>query len=150
MTNAQKLPTIEELKQQAKRLRQTLSVDGKDISHGRALEIIASQYGYRDWNTLGAAATKAGAGRNSLGPLTPGTKVSGRYLGQRFNGTVIGVQLYHDTGRQRVTVDFDEPVDVVTFESFSAFRRRVTSTIGPDGRTTEKTSDGEPHMVLEI
>jgi hypothetical protein len=137
------------LKQQAKRLRQKLAIDGKEISRGQALELVAGQYGFRDWNTLSATA-KTTQSRNSIGPLTPGNKVSGRYLGQHFNGTVMGVQLFQETGRQRVTIDFDKPVDVVKFESFSAFRRRVTSTIGPDGRTSEKTSDGVPHMVLEI
>jgi hypothetical protein len=149
MTTEQNIPAIDALKQQAKRLRQKLVAEGNDISHGRVLELIAGQYGFRDWNTLSAIAMKSER-RNSIGPLTPGAKVSGRYLGQRFDGTVVGVQLYNDTGRQRVTIDFNEPVDVVKFESFSAFRRRVTSTIGPDGRTLEKTSDGEPHMVLEI
>ena len=32
-------------------------------------------------------------------------------------------------GYVTITVDFDEPVDVVEFESFSAFRKRVTATI---------------------
>ncbi len=44
---------------------------------------------------------------------------------------------------------FDEPVDVVTFESFSAFRQRVTATVDETGRTIEKTSNGRPQLELE-
>ena len=150
MNPVEKIPAIDVLKQQARRLRSRLCADGEDISHGRALELVAGQHGFRDWNTLSAAAGSANARRNSLGPLIPGSRVTGRYLGQHFDGIVVGVHLFHDSGKQRITVDFDEPVDVVKFESFSAFRRRVTCTIGPDGRTSEKTSDGEPHMVLKF
>jgi len=50
--------------------------------------------------------------------------------------------------RTRITIVFDEPVDVVSFDSFSAFRQRVTVTLGNDGKTAEKTSDGVPHMQL--
>ena len=42
----------------------------------------------------------------------------------------------------------DDPVDVVTFDSFSAFRQRVTATIDEHGVSPSKTSNGRPHMVL--
>lgn len=42
-------------KQHAARLRQGLGVLGVDISHSQALELVAQQQGYRDWNTLSAA-----------------------------------------------------------------------------------------------
>ena len=48
-------PTIESLKTQAKNLRKTLSNDGESITHSEALELIAKQHGFRDWNTLHAA-----------------------------------------------------------------------------------------------
>ena len=51
-------------------------------------------------------------------------------------------------GRYRLTLDLDEPVDVVTFDSFSAFRKRVHCTIDETGRTIEKTSNGRPHVEL--
>ena len=49
----------------------------------------------------------------------------------------------------RVTIRFDEPVDVVTFDSFSSFRQRVSCTLNEDFTTTERTSNGQPNMRLE-
>ena len=122
------LPSLDALKDQARRLRARFSAEGQDISHSRALELIAAQYGFRDWNTLHAA----------VGNRRP------------FDAEVLGVQaVTSQPGRYRMTLHFDEPVDVVTFESFSAFRHRVTCTVDETGRTTEKTSNGRPHLELE-
>ncbi len=137
------LPSLDNLKAQAKRLRTTLSEDGTAISHSKSLELIAHQYGFRDWNTLHAAV----GNRPPAGPVVLGQRVKGTYLGQPFDGEVIGVQAL-SAGRFRVTFDFDEPVDVVTFESFSAFRKRVSCTVDAQGRTTEKTSNGQPQLML--
>ena len=146
MTGSLTLPSIDDLKAQARRLRVRLTADGKAIGHGEALELVACQYGYRDWNTLYAAARN----QPSRGPVALGSKVRGRYLGQPFQGQVIGIKPLTDHGRYRVTLHFDEAVDVVTFASFSAFRQRVTCTIDRSGRTAEKTSDGRPHLQLEF
>ena len=51
--------------------------------------------------------------------------------------------------RQRVTLHFDAPIDVVQFDSFSSFRQRVTAVIGVAGRSVEHTSNGTPHLVLQ-
>ena len=138
--------SIQTMKDEAKRLRASFAADGGAISHSRALELVARQHGYRDWNTAYAAA----GNRPSGPPVTLGGRAKGRYLGQHFAATVIGVEMQLSPGRWRVTLQFDEPVDVVTFDSFSAFRSRVSVTIDADGRTTEKTSNGVPHMVLEL
>jgi hypothetical protein len=139
------LPALHALKDQAKRLRSSLEGEGASISHSKALELIAKQYGLRDWNTLAAIA----GNRPPLNPYMLGSRVSGHYLGQAFSGEIIGVQaISAQPGRYRITLDFDEPVDVVTFESFSAFRKRVSCTIGEDGCTVEKTSNGRPHLEL--
>jgi hypothetical protein len=53
-------------------------------------------------------------------------------------------------GRYEVVLDLDQPVDVVTFDSFSNWRSRVTKVIGPDGRSFDATSDGIPHLVLKL
>jgi hypothetical protein len=145
MADRAKLPSLEDLKDQAKRLRETLARQGTQINHSKALELIAGQHGFRDWNTLHAK-----IGNEPPGPtLSLGAKVSGQYLGQAFTGEIIAIQaLTSAHGKYRVTFDFDEPVDVVTFESFSAYRKRVTVTLGEDGQTTERTSNGRPHMVL--
>ncbi|MGC5221439.1 glyoxalase superfamily protein [Micromonospora sp. DT81.3] len=42
-------------KSMASRLRARLAEDGTGISHSRALDLVAAQLGYRDWNTLAAA-----------------------------------------------------------------------------------------------
>ena len=140
------LPSLEVLKDQAKRLRDTLSRQGTVVNHSRALELIAGQYGFRDWNTLMGAI----GNRPPVRSYSIGEQVIGHYLGQMFTGTIIAVQtLTSAHGRYRVTFDFDEPVDVITFESWSAFRKRVTCTLDEEGRTVEKTSNGQPHMVLQ-
>ncbi|MCA1441361.1 hypothetical protein I6F07_14275 [Ensifer sp. IC4062] len=140
------LPALDALKDQARRLRSRLASEGEAISHSRSLELVAAQYGYRDWNTLHAAA----GNRLPFNPWMPGSRVKGHYLGQAFEAEVLSVQaLSAQPGRYRLTFKFDEPVDVVTFESFSAFRQRVTATIDETGRTVEKTSNGRPHLELE-
>lgn len=145
MGEISQLPSLEDLKDQAKRLRDALARQGTHINHSRSLELIAGQYGFRDWNTLHA---KRG-NQPRRNTLALGDRVSGRYLGQDFKGQVIAIQtLTSAHGMVRVTFDFDEAVDVVQFDSFSAFRKRVTCTLGEDGRTVEKTSNGQPHMVL--
>ena len=146
MIESHTLPTIEAAKAQAKRLRATLAADGNTVGHSRSLELLAHQYGYKDWNTLHAAI----GNRPPPSPVEVGQRVRGRYLSQPFEGKVIGVLARATPGRFRVTLHFDEPVDVVTFDSFSAFRQRVTCTIDRTGRTAEKMSDGRPHMELAL
>ena len=139
------LPALETLKDQAKRLRNRLAQEDQTISHSRALELIAAQYGFRDWNTLHA---KVG-NRPPLNPWMLGARVSGTYLGHKFTAEVISVQaIQNRPGYYRLTMKFDEAIDVVTFESFSAFRRRINCTIDETGRSPSKTSDGRPHVEL--
>ncbi|MDB5522956.1 MAG: hypothetical protein JWM58_719 [Rhizobium sp.] len=140
------LPSLEDLKDQAKRLRDALARQGTQINHSKSLELIASQFGFRDWNTLHA---KIGNMPPPKRVLAIGERVSGLYLGQKFTGKIIAIKtLTSAYGMLKVTFDFDEAVDVITFESWSAFRKRVTCTLGEDGRTVEKTSNGVPHMQL--
>jgi hypothetical protein len=146
MNGSLPLPSIETLKDQAKRLRAKLETEGKPIGHSQSLELLAYQYGYKDWNTLHAAI----GNRPPPCPVALGAPVRGHYLGQAFEGAVIGVQVLTPPDRFRITLVFDEPVDVVTFESFSAFRKRVSCVIDRQGVTTEKTSDGRPHLQLRL
>ena len=137
--------TLEDLKTQAKRLRATLQSEGNIVTHSKSLELIASQYGYRDWNTLHAA---IGNGPPTAS-VTLGQRVCGHYLGQKFVGEVLGVKML-GPDRYRLTLHFNEPVDVVTFGSFSAFRSRVSCTINARGITREKTSNGKPQLQLSL
>ena len=140
------LPSLDALKDQAKRLRARFADDGQAFSHSRALELVAAQYGFRDWNTLHAAV----GNRPPFDPWRLGARVRGHYLGQPFDAEVLGAQVMTgQPGRYRMTLRFDEPVDVVTFESFSAFRQRVSCTVDETGRTVERTSNGRPHLELE-
>lgn len=137
----QTLPTRTELKAQARRLRETLADQGRPMTHAAALETVAHQWGARDWNTLSALAPDAA-------PLWQiGQRVTGRYLGQPFHARVKSVA-QTGTRHARLTLVFDQPVDVVTSDRFSSLRRQVTATVNADGRTVEKTSDGQPHLVL--
>ena len=141
MTIQRTIPPIDELKAQAKRLREDLRAREVTLSHSEALEMLAHQYGVRDWNTLHA---KAGNRMH----LRVGDRVEGRYLGQPFSAEIRGMTLLGDGSNRRVTLHFETPVDVVQFESFSAYRQRVTGVIGWDGRSAQRTSDGQPQLVV--
>ena len=142
LINGTNLPTLDALKTQAKRLRAAMSEHQTPIMQSMALETIARQWGYRDWNTLSAAA-KSNAPRS----WHVGQRVSGHYLGHSFNGTLKAVRAASG-GYWSLTVVFDEAVDVVEFDSFSAFRKQVNVTLNGDGVTLAKTSNGTPHMEL--
>ena len=138
------LPSLDALKQQAKRLRAGLDEDGDFLTHSESLELVAKQYGFRDWNTLHAAV----GNRPPLKRFQLGNRVKGRYLGQAFTGEIIAIRSM-PPDHLRVVLQFDEPVDVVTFESFSAYRSRISAVINPEGVTVEKTSDGAPQLTME-
>jgi len=141
-------PPVDELKAQAKRLRQAMTERGSEITHAAALELIARQYGARDWNTLSALAAKPND--KPASPIFVGAHVRGRYLNQPFTGKVLALSAVAGSEFYRVTIHFDEPVDVVTFESFSAFRQRVHAQIDENGISPRRTSNGVPHLVLDI
>ncbi len=142
MTN--QLPTVDGLKGQARRLRQSLSAIGKDITHSQSLELLAGQYGGKDWNTLYAMANS----RSETLRFGVNDRVSGEYLGQPFTAKVIGLKVLPGAERFRLTLRFDKPVDVVTHDSFSALRTQVTAVVDRTGQTRRKTSDGRPHLRL--
>ncbi|MFV0513668.1 MAG: glyoxalase superfamily protein [Jhaorihella sp.] len=144
MTNVNDNARIAALKAQARRLRSRLADHGTAISHSQSLELVARQNGARDWNTLRALAARPDRNR----PLAIGDRVAGTYLGQPFTGHVHGLSQAENPSCQRITVRFDEPVDVVRFDSFSAFRRQVSATIGANGQSVHKTSDGVAQMIV--
>lgn len=136
------LPSRSVLKAQAKRLRAGLAESGQAISHAQALEAIAQQWGARDWNTLNAQITEPNQPH-----YAPMQRVSGRYLGHHFDG-VIKSATRKGSDYWALTLVFDSAVDVVRSEHFSSFRKQVNCTVGPSGKTLQKTSDGQPHVVL--
>lgn len=132
------------LKAEARALREERAKAGSPISHSQALEEIARAHGYRDWNTAIAASAKPAAC-----PVALGDKVAGKYLKQPFTGRVISVAFLPGETLFKLTLQFDEPVDVITFEGMSSFRHRVQATINARGTSPAKTSDGVPHMQIE-
>jgi hypothetical protein len=140
--SASQLPSIVAVKKQAKRLRAKLAAHGSVVGHSQVLEVIAHQYGYRDWNTFHAA-----IGNHPPAVWNIGDRVRGRYLGQSFSAVILAVEMIRP-GWFRLTLDLDEAIDVVTFDSFSNFRKRVTGVIGPAGTSREKTSDGQPQLEM--
>ena len=81
-----RLPTLDELKAQARRLRSSLAEAGSDITHSKSLELIAKQYGFADWNTLYAKAGNEPPRRSwKRKPAKPG------FGGRRFAGESAGI-----------------------------------------------------------
>ena len=104
--------------------------------------MVAHQWGARDWNTLSAQASTPTIG------WKPGDRASGRYLGQPFKGVVKAAKL-SGSGMWSLTLRFDQAVDVVTSPLFSNLRRQVNAVVGANGISPRKTSDGQPHLVLD-
>ncbi|WP_138468165.1 glyoxalase superfamily protein [Poseidonocella sp. HB161398] len=135
--------TLEEAKAQAKALRSALEARGTPVSHGQALELVARQHGARDWNTLRARLGQ----RNAPPELALGDRVRGRYLGQAFTGRIVA--LAGPAAHRQIEIQLDTPVDTVRFESFSNWRSRIRGTIGEDGASPRRTSDGAPQLSVE-
>ena len=74
-------------------------------------------------------------------------RVTGRYLGHPFTGSVKAAR-QAASGFWSLTLRFDAAIDVVASAHFSAFRRQVSATVNAQGVSPQKTSDGQPHMVL--
>ena len=141
MTNS--IPSRDVLKSHAKRLRGDLAARGQIMSHAESLETIAHQWGARDWNTVAAKAKNAQTG------WAPGQAVSGRYLGHPFTAEIKAARMA-SSGFWALTLRFDKPIDVVTSALFSSFRQQVNATVNPGGVSPQKTSNGQPHMVLDL
>ena len=140
----QALPTLYEAKAKAKTLRERLAAEGTKLSHSQALEQIAKAHGYRDWNGFFAAIEAS----HSV-DWQVGKRVTGRYLSQPFEATILSSEQLRP-GWYRLVLDLDEAVDVVRFESFSNFRKQIRAEVGPRGHTKERTSDGTPHVELDL
>lgn len=133
------LRDLDAAKARARTLRAALAEAGTPVSHARALELVAQEEGARDWNTLHA--------RLSRPPeLSMGGRVEGAYLGQPFTGRV--TELTELDAGHRLVLRLDKPVDTVRFASFSNLRQVIRGTIGPEGESAERTSDGVPQLVV--
>lgn len=126
------------------RARQIKAASEAPMTLSMALEQVARDMGFRDWNTASARLSNA---PDSLWQI--GERVTGQYLKRAFAGRIHAVRELHGGSGYEVTIHFDEPVDVVDWESFSAFRQRVTAQVSPEGVSWRKTSDGVPHMIVQ-
>jgi hypothetical protein len=137
--------TLAEAKALAKALRQAMAAQGKPLTQAQALEEIAHQHGARDWNTLHA--------RLSTAPPPPPPSlalhdaVQGHYLGQPFTGRIIA--LAKSGPHTNLSIQLDQAIDTVRFESFSNLRRQIRGMVDENGRSPAQTSDGEPHLLVQ-
>ncbi|MEM7492239.1 MAG: glyoxalase superfamily protein [Pseudomonadota bacterium] len=109
-----------------------------------ALENVAKELGFRDWNTASARLSN-----QPDGGWRVGERVSGTYLKKPFRGRIHAVRELQGGAGYALTLHFDRPVDVVDWESFSAWRQRVNAKVSPEGRSWSKTSDGVPHLEVK-
>ena len=138
------LPSAAQAKLQAERLRTKMAEDGEPIGHARSLELVAHQHGYRDWNTMLAA-----IGNGPPKGWEVGEKVKGTYLSQPFEAHVVSISIVRP-GWFRLKLQLERPVDVVTSDSFTNFRSQVRGVVGPKGHSAERTSDGQPHLQVDL
>lgn len=134
--------SIDDAKRQALLMRDAAQARGEVLSHSKALEQVAKQAGFRDWNSLYASFGNQPPIEFALGDL-----VRGRYLSQPFEAEIIAIEATRH-GWHRITFELFEAVDVVTFDSFSNYRKRISTEIGPEGETQFATSDGQPQMIV--
>jgi hypothetical protein len=138
------LPSAARAKDQAQLLRAKMAKDGSPIGHARALELVAHQHGFRDWNTMFAA-----IGNGPPKDLAIGDKVSGTYLSQPFTAHVVSISCIQP-GWFRLELHLEEAVDVVTSKGFSNYRSRIRGVVGPKGHSIERTSDGKAHLQIDL
>jgi hypothetical protein len=134
---------IEQAKRRARELRTSQAKLGKTITHSQALELISREMGYRDWNTAAAQLSN-----HPDIAVQIGDHVRGTYLKQPFTARILSVTEQAQGAFYQLTLDLDEAVDVVTFDSFSSFRKRVRGRVNARGDSPSKTSDGEPHLSI--
>ncbi|WP_068311541.1 glyoxalase superfamily protein [Polycladidibacter hongkongensis] len=143
-TRKNQAPKLQELKNNAKSLRAALAEKDQLISHSQSLEITARQHGYKDWNSAAAGTVQ----KQKSQALQLGRSVAGTYLNQEFKGQLLAVRTLQGGQYMQITVQLEKPVDVVSFDSFSNYRSRITCTLDKSGRSLDTTSDGTPHMQL--
>ncbi len=125
------------------RARQIKAESGPQMSLSAALEQVAKEMGFRDWNTASARLSNLPEAAWQVGE-----RVTGHYLKRPFAGRIHAVRELQDGAGYEVTLHFDAPVDVVDWDSFSAHRQRVKALVSPEGVSWAKTSDGVPHLTV--
>ncbi|MFD6141557.1 glyoxalase superfamily protein [Promicromonospora sp. NPDC060271] len=88
--------TLVDAKTAARALRRTLAASDVTISHSRALEIVAAQLGFANWNTASALLPAGPSAAPLAGPL-----VASHDLGPADFGRAVPVLRIQDEGRAR-------------------------------------------------
>ncbi len=117
------IPSINFLKHRRSGLRADLMNDG--VHSGGAQPVRWNCWRISMVIATGTPLHARAGNQPARSPVAPGDRVAGHYLGQSFDGMVTGVEHTVTAGRYRVSIRFDDPVDVVTFSSFSNLRQRV-------------------------
>ncbi|OOY15974.1 glyoxalase superfamily protein [Thioclava sp. DLFJ4-1] len=139
--------TVKDVKAQARRLSEAMARAGNPVALSKAYELTAQAAGHADWNTMVAALRRAEPAAQAKG-YALGDAVRGRYLGHPVSGRVHALRRKGAT-HYDIEIALDEPVDVVESAAFSSMRRRVRATIGADGRSIGRRSDGVAHLELD-
>lgn len=130
-------------KKRARTLQTQARERGDTLGYQEALELVAREMGFRDWNTASALVSNYPDISLQLGDHVRGT-----YLKQPFTARIVSISKLGNAGHHQLALQLDEPVDVVSFNSFSAWRHHVKGTVDEAGRAISKTSDGEPHLEI--
>ncbi|WP_179381707.1 glyoxalase superfamily protein [Jannaschia marina] len=137
-------PSLIEAKEKAKQLRSKMSKSGSKIGHAQSLERVAHQHGFRDWNSMFAA-----IGKDRPMAWNVGDRVTGTYLSQRFSAHVTSVSALRP-GWFKLVLQLEQAIDVVTSDAFSNQRRRIRGVVGPKAFSIERTSNGQPHLQIDV
>ena len=96
------------------RMRSEQAQAGETHSHSAALEHVAQQLGFRDWNACVATLAQSEARSYETGD-----HVSGHYLSQPFTARILrATPAEGRPGWVQVELELDHPVDVVTSGGF--------------------------------
>lgn len=76
-----------------------------------------------------------------------GDRVPGHHLVQAFTHRIVG--LSGQASHRHIEIRFDQPVDVIKFESFSSLRTQIRSVVDENGCSHRHTSDGASQLIVE-
>ena len=96
------MPTIDEAKAMAKRLRSALAAEAIEVSHSASLELIAAELGHRDWNTASAILERERSSPVSFDQAIPILRIfdvtKAREFYCEFMGFAVSIEHRHEPG----------------------------------------------------
>lgn len=141
--------TADDLKAQAKRLKEHFSAQNITLSHSEALEALAKQHGFKNWNVLSAnLKPKLKIGNNTPNWPTLDGKISGTYLGHTFTGTVLRINVTNMDHIRRYKIHFDAPVDVVKSKFFTNYRQRINCFLNENMHSTNFKGERDNLLII--